>query len=439
MKLKFLAAGCAAALLLSVTGCADSSSHEEVTTTAATTTTITTETTAPPDDAWKEYDSTWRKADPELGLPTLDLGKTTDEMVERSIMHVGNRARLANAMKRAKSNLGITVAVIGGSVAQGAGASSSVENYAYYNMMWWMQTFPTDVYKMEFVNAGMGTTGSYVGVHRAASELLAKKPDVVLVDFALHDTDRTRDAKSYHSLIRNILELENNPAVILLFGAQENGQSFADVQKEIGYAYDLPMISYQNAVMPEIAAGHFSWKDIAADTVHPNSAGHGIIGELLWEYYNSVFADLDYIPTVDLSFPENAITENRYADADILSSRKLEAAEDPVGFAEAEISKSFPHNYATETAGEISFTVEAQNIGVLYQRTPDGNNGRYDVYVDGTLMKTLDGNFADGWGSYAEAEEIFTSWAKTQHTVTFKKAADSPADGFQILGIMVSG
>lgn len=435
MKTRLLALCLAAGILL--TGCAGSSSSEAETT-AATTTTTTETTAAPVEVKIDDYDKTWEPADPSLDLQRLNLGMTTDDMLRHGIMQVGNRARLGKVMKRARDGGGVTIGVIGGSITQGTGASSSAENYAAYNMTWWIKTFPKSVYRMDFVNAGIGATGSYIGVHRAADDLLAKKPDVVVVEFSVNDTNAKRDYQSYNSLVRHILEQDNDPAVILLFTTQENGTSLVDTHRKIGEAYDLPMISYKNAIMPEIEAGRFTWKDISPDNIHPNSKGHGIIGELLWAYYNSVYADLDWLPTEDLSFPSDAITEDRYQNAKILNSVKLETAGEPTGFVNAEINPYFPHNYETSAAGEISFTVEAQNIGVLYQRTTDGKSGQYDVYVDGEYAKTLDGNFENGWGSYAEAEEVFTSWAKNTHTVTIKMASGSKAEGFQLLGLLIS-
>ncbi len=438
MKKKITAVLGAAMLLLTATGCAGDSSSEAETTAAVTTTTTEATTTAPPAPIEVEHDSTWKKADPELGLKTLDLGWTTDEMITNSILQVGDRTRLANVMKKAKGGQGITIGVIGGSITQGTGASGSTENYAYYNMAWWFKTFPTAAAYFNTVNAGIGATGSYIGVHRAERDLLSKKPDIVVVEFSVNDTDPARDEKSYEALVSRILAQDNNPAVILLFTTQEDGTSLVDTHRKIGEKYNLPMISYKNAVLPQIQAGHFKWTDISPDNIHPNSNGHGIIGELLWSYYNSVYADLDNINTDDLTV-EGLETEGfQYADAHIEDSNSLEVSGEPKGFAKAEINQNFPHNYATEEAGEITFTVTGSNIGVLYQRTIDGKSGQYDVYVDGELVKTLDGNFENGWGNYAEAAEVYTSWAAVPHEVTVKMTDGSKAPGFQLLGLLVS-
>ena len=53
--------------------------------------------------------------------------------------------------------------------------------------------------------AGIGGTNSYLGVHRVDEHLLAYKPDVVIVEFSVNDTDKTMNKYSYDSLVRKIL------------------------------------------------------------------------------------------------------------------------------------------------------------------------------------------------------------------------------------------
>ena len=433
-------------LVLGMTGCgaqsstesaADSSAAETSAQTAETTAAVQTEQ-AQKGEAAAIYqpDESWTPADASLALPQLNLGMTTDDMCRRAVLNVGNTARLANVMKRAQNKEAITVACIGGSITQGTGAQSSSDSYAFRNMAWWVKAFPEAAMKLNYVNAGIGATGSYIGVHRLTRDLLPQKPDVVVVEFSVNDTDPARDLESYDSLVRRILEQDNNPAVVLLFMTQENGTSLYETHKKIGEKYDLPMISYKNAVLPEIRAGKFTWKDISPDNIHPNNNGHGIAAELLWSYYNSVLAKLDSADTSDLRFTAEPVGSDRYKKPQILSSEQL-VPEENTGFEKAEVNQQFPHNYRAESAGSITFSVTAANIGILFQKTVDGKSGKYEVYVDGEKVKTLDGDFPGGWGNYAEAAEVFVGDAEAPHSITVK-AADGEARGFALLGLLTS-
>lgn len=379
--------------------------------------------------------STWSMADPSLNLPTLNLGHTTEDMIRRAVVNPGNTARLADAMKRAQAGEKITIGTIGGSITQGTAASTTDERYANRALQWWAKTFPKA--QLDFVNAGIGATDSYIGVHRVDADLLSKKPDVVIVEFSVNDTDAALNLQTYDSLVRKILQAENHPAVILLFTIQEDGTSLQDTHMQIGSAYNLPMISYKNAVLPEIEAGKFTWKDISPDNIHPNSVGHGIIGELLWSYFNSVYAKLDQIDTSDLTFTATPVTKDLYAKGQLLDSKTL-TPKTMQGFEQAEVSNQFPNDWTTKEGGELTFEVTGSNIGVLYYKTVDGKSGQYCVYVDDRLIQVLDGDFTGGWGNYAQAQQVYTSDTPSTHTVTIKQLEGTDLTQFTVLGLLVS-
>ena len=379
--------------------------------------------------------STWSMADPSLNLPTLNLGHTTEDMIRRAVVNPGNTARLADAMKRAQAGEKITIGTIGGSITQGTAASTTDERYANRALQWWAKTFPKA--QLDFVNAGIGATDSYIGVHRVDADLLSKKPDVVIVEFSVNDTDAALNLQTYDSLVRKILQAENHPAVILLFTTQEDGTSLQDTHMQIGSAYNLPMISYKNAVLPEIEAGKFTWKDISPDNIHPNSVGHGIIGELLWSYFNSVYAKLDQIDTSDLTFTATPVTKDLYAKGQLLDSKTL-TPKAMQGFEKAEVSNQFPNDWTTKEGGELTFEVTGSNIGVLYYKTVDGKSGQYCVYVDDRLIQVLDGDFTGGWGNYAQAQQVYTSDTPSTHTVTIKQLEGTDLTQFTVLGLLVS-
>lgn len=379
--------------------------------------------------------STWSMADPSLNLPTLNLGHTTEDMIRRAVVNPGNTARLADAMKRAQAGEKITIGTIGGSITQGTAASTTDERYANRALQWWAKAFPKA--QLDFVNAGIGATDSYIGVHRVDADLLSKEPDVVIVEFSVNDTDAALNLQTYDSLVRKILQAENHPAVILLFTTQEDGTSLQDTHMQIGSSYNLPMISYKNAVLPEIEAGKFTWKDISPDNIHPNSVGHGIIGELLWSYFNSVYAKLDQIDTSDLTFTAPPVTRDLYAKGQLLDSKTL-TPKTMQGFEQAKVSNQFPNDWTTKEGGELTFEVTGSNIGVLYYKTVDGKSGQYCVYVDDRLIQVLDGDFTGGWGNYAQAQQVYTSDTPSTHTVTIKQLEGTDLTQFTVLGLLVS-
>ena len=362
----------------------------------------------------------------------------TDAMYSRALISKGNMARLAKAMKKSADGESITIGVIGGSITQGSCASTYNNCYANLFYEYWAQKFPSS--EVSFVNAGIGGTNSYLGVHRADEQLLEYKPDVVIVEFSVNDTDRLMNKYSYDSLVRKILSCDNEPAVILLFTTQENGTSLWETHKEIGDAYDLPMLSYREAVFPEVSAGTVNWKDISPDNIHPNDIGHMLIGQIISRYLDSVYDDLDNIDTSDTAFTTKAYTADYYRDAKMYSAKEIEPQEIS-GFeigTNSVYPQLFPDNFVTEGEGRLVFETDCSCLGFFFLKQTDGNGGKYDVYVDGKRKGVLDADFSGGWGTYGETQQVLIGKEKAHHVIEVKLSEGSEKTALTILGIMQS-
>lgn len=375
----------------------------------------------------------------QLPIP-LPSDYVSEEMYQRAIaFRQGNLTRLAAVMRRAQAGEDITVGVIGGSITEGYSASDRAKtSYACHMRNWWQERFPDST--VEYVNAGIGGTSSYLGVHRVQEDLLDYEPDFVIVEFSVNDGNTIFYKRSYDNLLRRILSDENAPALLLLFTTQENGSSAQVNDALLGFGYELPMVSYGNAVLPAIEAGEFAWKDISPDNIHPNDRGHAIIGELLYRYMNDVYAQLEEIPEQVEPFTAEAQTDERYREGRILDGSNL--APLSVGsFAERQENWYFPYEdywYTTDGEEAIVFEIEAANIGLLYQRDVDEAFGQYDIYIDGERIRTLNGHFVNGWGNSMEAEELYTSGQAALHRVEVRKNPDSTGGKFTVIGWLVS-
>ncbi len=376
---------------------------------------------------------------PAVPTEPVDLSKgLTDAMYSRALISEGNRARIANAMKRAEAGESITVGVIGGSITQGSSATDHNNCYAQLFKKYWTEKFPDS--EIKFVNAGIGGTNSYLGVHRADSQLLSYNPDVVIVEFSVNDSDKLMNKYSYDSLVRKILNAENNPAVMLLFTTQENGTSLQETHKEIGMAYDLPMLSYREAVYPEVAAGTLNWKDISPDNIHPNDEGHKLIGQIVERYLNSVYDALADIDSEAVAIEAKAYTSDYYKNGRMTGASEVTPLEIS-GFENSgnkTYPELFPDNWVTEGEGYIKFEIECQCLGFFYLKQTNGKGGKYDVYVDGERKGSLDADFTGGWGTYGETQQIILAKEAAKHTVEIKLAEGSSNTALTILGIMQS-
>ena len=359
----------------------------------------------------------------------------TDKMAALSELNPGNQVRLANVMKRAEAGEEITVAYIGGSITQGSSAGDG-DCYARLTTDWFERTFPDA--KLNYVRAGIGATGSYIGVHRVERDVLSNDPDVVFVEFSVNDTteNTTRNINSYDSLLRKIWNADSSPAIVCIGMTQDNGTSFQSYHYSVAAQYDLPFISYKNAILHVINEGYIKWTDISDDNIHPNTAGHKVLTQIITHYLAKVNENKDSISGDESDFSSTG-TKDVYADAALLTPLNFEA-KDEAGTFKADAGNSFGNftGYWLARVGSGDFggarlvfeNVEAKNIGLLYGEMV-GKGAILDIYVDGVLVTSVDANFPGGWGNYTEAVELVSFTESGTHTIEIvpQNSGDSAA------------
>jgi acyl-CoA thioesterase-1 len=89
-------------------------------------------------------------------------------------------------LAKARRGEEICVAAIGGSITAGGLQTKDPKNrYIARVADWFTKTFPKA--KVRFVNAGIGGTNSLYGAMRVQRDVLSKKPDLVIVEYAVND------------------------------------------------------------------------------------------------------------------------------------------------------------------------------------------------------------------------------------------------------------
>ncbi len=336
----------------------------------------------------------------------------TDRMKALSELVPGNKARLAKVFERAAAGEPITVAYLGGSITQGSSATPT-SCYAYLTTEWLKRQFPKS--DITYVNAGIGATGSYIGVYRTDRDVLSHSPDLVFVDFSVNDTTENteRNKASYDGVLRKLWFAESKPAVVTIAMTMDDGTSFQEYHKEICEAYDIPMISYHDAIMDVIQHGHIKWTDISDDNIHPNETGHKVLTEIITSYLGKVLDELGNIDTERESDLSTPCVTDKYSSARLIVPGDTEnvSAE---GW-EQHTDKSFGNFGAYwrvaskdgnfEGTGSLKFEVNAKSVGIFFGKQVRGG-GRFDILVNGMVLDTIDTAFRNGWGDYVEAEEI---------------------------------
>ena len=431
MKKKLLITLLAAGCLAMLAGCQDNKNEAAPTEAPVTATPTATATAAP------------TTAPERTVVPARTDYLTEEDMQTASPWQSCDNTALAAVMKKAEAGEPVTIAVLGGSITQGTISNGAKDSqiktkncYADIFFAWWKETFPNS--EVTVVNAGIGATDSYLGVHRVQEDVLDFHPDVVLVEYSVNDSGDTACKVTYDNLIYKLAASEDAPAVLLLFMGQTNLASAQNQHQLVGFQYNLPMVSYLNLLSDLFDAGRYTAKDLSGDVTHPSALGHAMVGEMLWKYLNNVYTELDSYGE-PAAFDKKIFTKSKYLEAELAG----------VGDLTPESLGTFTENgkdfngwgdvwKTTEGNGEITFTVNCRNIGILFWRSTSSDFGMYEVWVDGEHKANLQGEFPGGWGNYAHAQEVFASDEAAEHTITIKKAEDSVGDDFVLLRLMIS-
>ena len=210
-------------------------------------------------------------------------------MLDKAIMQVGNNYRLKKAMEKARKGEDVTVAFIGGSITQGAGAIPiNKECYAYKTYTGFCELMgKTTEENIHYVKAGVGGTPSEFGMLRYERDVLNDGeiiPDIVVVEFAVNDEGDETKGECYDSLVRKIYNGPGKPAVILLFAVFSNDWNLQERLSPVGYAYNLPMVSTRDTVVEQFYKKPGEGKVISKnqffyDCYHPTSNGHTVMAD----------------------------------------------------------------------------------------------------------------------------------------------------------------
>ena len=310
-------------------------------------------------------------------VPPLSEAGTRSEFVK------GDYSRFEEVWTRLERGDSCRIAVIGGSITQGARASRREYQWGSRFVEGWRRAFPKS--KIDFVNAGIGATGSDIGAFRLRRDVLSKKPDVVVVEFSVNDDNTRNRAESYEGIVRQLLKAPGGIAVMLLGMVSKSGDSAQEWHGKVAAHYGVPFVSYRDALYPFVKDGSVSWSDISPDSVHPNDVGHAYAAALLnWTM------ERHYRRWVDCGRPQSHVSELpsplfgtcydqgeflRMTDAQIVANDGFFPLRDNcwgVGLG------------CTNANGRLVFEVEGEMVSLLYRcgRKPY-NWGKITVKLDG--------------------------------------------------------
>lgn len=386
---------------------------------------------------------------------TLDIqSEQYKEMIKQSFISSGNTLRLKKALEKAKNGEDMTIAFIGGSITQGAGAKPIYSNcYANLTYQGIKDKFARGKSSVHMVKAGVGGTPSELGLLRYDREVLkggSVHPDIVIVEFGVNDTEDELEGGCYESLVRKIYNGHDKPAVVLLFSVFEDGFNLQERLIPIGEHYKLPMVSVKNAVVPQFGNKQnrvLSKRQYFYDIYHPTNTGHRVMADCLlylFEYVDGCtaveetvlmddfvyskelehikFFDRKYIPfgvTVDVGDFTEKDTELQMVERDENSFQTPE----------------FPNNWKCKKNGRENpfiLNITSKNLLLVFKDSGDEKVGSAEVWIDGKFVKELDPHF-NNW-THCNTKILYCNESVAHHQVVIKMKEEDKDKQFTILG-----
>ncbi len=181
----------------------------------------------------------------------------------------------------------MNIAIIGGSITEGAGAGAYENSYAYK-----LEQYFKGIYEnLNFINLGSGGTASNFALFRLNRDLGNLKPDIIFIEFAVNDRIYPSIEASiyFEGLIRACLEYTDK--IIILDMPTGLSDACTPIHKKIAYFYNIPLIDIQDEVWRRIGHGELTWTKISIDNIHPNNKGHQLYYEIIKENLEKIEID----------------------------------------------------------------------------------------------------------------------------------------------------
>lgn len=364
------------------------------------------------------------------------------DMIARSFIQEGNLYRLKRAIQKARAGEDVTIAYIGGSITQGAGAKPIASNsYAYRSYEAFKKRFGAgDGSNVHFVKAGVGGTPSELGLCRYEDEILdetaargAAGPDIVVIEFAVNDAGDETEGICYESLALMAAKGPGAPAVVLLFAVFMDDYNLQERLAPIGQRYAFPMVSLKDAVTPQFyhETPVITKRQYFYDLYHPSNEGHRIMADCLdylWaraDVSQKEWTEPDYgmEPVYGNTYQALKVFTKRDADAGITVNQGSFAATDKeVQYVERNENSfgtpEFPENWmhvGGEGDASYQLTLHCKDLLLIYKDSGDQKFGRAQVWVDKTLARTID-PLEVGW-NHCNAVIVHNGEAAEKHVI----------------------
>ena len=342
--------------------------------------------------------------------------KAQEDLPRRDTAEIRARAGLPNLLRKARAADGreLRVAYLGGSITAAAGwRVKSLEG---------LKTRFSGV-KWSEIHAAIGGTGSDLGVFRVGQDVLAHRPDLLFVEFAVNDggADPAQIQRAMEGIVRQIWAADPETDIIFVYTVSEpfltdlkagKCSRSATAMEEVADHYGIPSMHFGVEVQKRLDAGTLLFKGEApakdakpdpgapmlfsTDGVHPLvETGHVLYAETVsrgFDAFETAPAAAAAVPHI----PGKPLRSDHWAAAKLVPLsegmlggdwQKLDGGEKGDDLAKR-FAKFLPQMWRTSAPGAgLSLRFKGEVVGFFDVVGPDG--GQLRVKLDDGEEKTV--------------------------------------------------
>ncbi len=268
--------------------------------------------------------------------------------------------------------------------------------------------------EFEFVNAGISSTCSHTGAFRMPTDILAARPDLLLVEFAVNDDqdaghDDVQALRGMEGILRAARIANPDMDIIVthfvnpsMLETIEQGEVPTSIRahETVAKHYGVSTCNVAVELARQIAAGETTWQVYGG--VHPKPAGNRIAADLVDRVFEATnySADKSDAERVDSAatgplpppIDPHSFDSGRFLDAEHIRlgdnwERTIPDWENLPGSFRKRFADR-PLTVADRPGGELEIRFRGDAIGLYVLAGPDA--GAVDVSVDGDSWQTVD-------------------------------------------------
>lgn len=357
------------------------------------------------------------------------------------------RSGLTNTYAKLTKEKKLTVAYMGGSVTWGVGATNLDRSYRAKTTQWLRDTFPQA--SITEINASVPSACSAFGAYCVDQDVIAHKPDLVFVEYAINDSyasasyNSAEVSRQYETILRKIFTALPQCEVVALYTTDANKSmtpalySQAQIQEDVAAYYGVPSINIgwqlrmERGLRQPRSGGQLTskWLTYFTDIVHLTDGGYAEYASIITRCLHTAFdaAEKAKKPAAanrSLPQPKNQqllmqSTCLKTAKVDLSGSRNWKKSESVFSSYQQYVG----YIYTDSADNELVFTFTGTSVAIF-----GSESKKFKYSVDGGDWKTR---------TYAShPTPLAKGLSKGQHTVRLQ--AVEPSGQFAIAAVLTS-